>query len=48
MIKVAICDDDIAITGKIEGMLCSIAKRRFIQIDTEVFWKYHNSCYKAL
>lgn len=39
MIKVAICDDDMAITGKIEGMLCNIAKRRFIQIDIEVFWK---------
>lgn len=39
MIKVAICDDDIAITGKIENMLFGIAKRKFIQIDTEVFWK---------
>lgn len=39
MIKVAICDDDVATTGRIEGMLCSMAKGRFIQIDTEVFWK---------
>lgn len=38
MISVAICDDDIATTGKIENMLRSIAKRKFIQIETEVFW----------
>ena len=30
MINVAICDDDIATTGKIEGMLCKIAKKSFI------------------
>lgn len=39
MIKVAICDDDIAITGRIESMLSDIAKKQFIQLDTEVFWK---------
>ena len=39
MIKVAICDDDIATTGKIEDMLCRIAKRNFIPIETEVFWE---------
>lgn len=38
MIKIAICDDDVAITGKIEAMLCSIAKKNFIPIETEVFW----------
>jgi DNA-binding LytR/AlgR family response regulator len=38
MINVAICDDDIAITGKVEEMLCRIAKRRFIPVETEVFW----------
>ena len=27
MINVAICDDDIATTGKIEEMLCRIAKK---------------------
>lgn len=37
MINVAICDDDIAITGKVEEMLCRIAKRRFIPVETEVF-----------
>lgn len=39
MIKVAICDDDIAITGRIESMLSDIAKKQFIQLDTEIFWK---------
>ena len=47
MIKVAICDDDIATTGKIEDMLCRIAKRNFIPIETEVFWEgEHLSEYK--
>ena len=39
MINVAICDDVIATTGKIETMLQNIAKRNFIPIDTEVFWE---------
>lgn len=39
MIKVAICDDDVATTGRIESMLRSIAIGKFVQIDTEVFWK---------
>lgn len=39
MIKVAICDDDVATTGKIESMLYGIVKGKFIQIDIEVFWK---------
>ena len=39
MINVAICDDDIVLTGKIETMLQNIAKRSFIPIDTEVFWE---------
>lgn len=38
MINIAICDDDIVTTSKIENMLQNIAKRNFIQIDTEVFW----------
>ena len=38
MLKIAICDDDIAVTGKIEGMLCKIAKKSFIPTETEVFW----------
>lgn len=39
MIKVAVCDDDIATTGRIEDMLCRIAKRNYIPIETEVFWE---------
>lgn len=38
MINVAICDDDVAITGRIESMLCNIAKKKFIPVETEVFW----------
>lgn len=37
MINVAICDDDIAITGYIESMLRNIAKKNAIPIETEVF-----------
>lgn len=37
MINIAICDDDIVTTSKIENMLQNIAKRNFIQTDTEVF-----------
>ena len=39
MINVAICDDVVATTGKIETMLHNIAKRNFLQMDTEVFGK---------
>ena len=39
MIKVAICDDDIAVTGRLESMLHGIAEERFIPLDTDVFWK---------
>lgn len=38
MINVAICDDDIETTGRIEDMLCDIAKKNFILAETEVFW----------
>lgn len=39
MINVAICDDVVSTTGKIETMLQNIAKRNFMLIDTDVFWK---------
>lgn len=38
MINIAICDDDVAITGRLEIMLQEIARRNFVQIETEVFW----------
>lgn len=38
MISIAICDDDISITGRIEEMLQGIAKKNFITLETEVFW----------
>ena len=39
MINIAICDDVVATTGKIETMLQNIAKRNCIPIDTDVFWE---------
>ena len=39
MINVAICDDDISVAGRIERMLQNIAKRNFIDIDTEEDFK---------
>lgn len=38
MINVAICDDDVAITGRLETMLQEIARKKFVQIETEIFW----------
>lgn len=38
MINVAICDDEISITSRIENQLRDIANKNFIEIDTEVFW----------
>lgn len=38
MINVAICDDNIETTGKMDSILCSIAKKNFIPAETEVFW----------
>lgn len=38
MINIAICDDDIETTGRIDSALCSIAKKNFIPAEMEVFW----------
>ncbi|WP_027296049.1 LytR/AlgR family response regulator transcription factor [Robinsoniella sp. KNHs210] len=38
MLNIAICDDDILITGELDTMLQMISKRRFIDIETEVYW----------
>lgn len=38
MINVAICDDDVATTGKLETMLREIAGKNFVQMETEIFW----------
>lgn len=42
MMKVAICDDEIEITGSIERKLQSIANKNFINMNTEVFWDGYN------
>lgn len=38
LLNIAICDDDISITGKIEMLVREIAKRNLVEVDTEVFW----------
>lgn len=38
MINIAICDDDIETTGRIDSALCSIAKKNFVPAEMEVFW----------
>lgn len=49
MLNIAICDDDIQITGKIERLLQDIAKRNFV--DTEyrsiLEWKEFSRCYRS-
>lgn len=38
MLNIAICDDDIQTTGRMETMIRKIAKRNFTNAETEVFW----------
>lgn len=38
MIEIAICDDDVTITGKMDGFFCDYAKKNGVRIETEVFW----------
>lgn len=38
MLNIAVCDDDVQLTGKLERMLQGIAKRNFIAAEFEVFW----------
>ncbi len=38
MLNIAICDDNIYITGKMEMLIQNIARRNFVHIEIEVFW----------
>lgn len=38
MLNVAICDDDIRITGELEMLIQKIAKHNFVDVEIEVFW----------
>lgn len=38
MINIAICDDDIVATGKLDCMLQNIAKKYFVDLEIEVYW----------
>lgn len=38
MLNIAICDDEVAMTGRLETTLQEIARKNFTQIETEVFW----------
>lgn len=38
MLNIAICDDDIQTTGRMDMLLQEIAKRNFMDVEIEVFW----------
>lgn len=38
MLNMAICDDDIQTTGRMEMLIQKIAKRNFVDTEIEVFW----------
>ena len=38
MLDVAICDDDIQITGELEMLIQKIAKHNNVDVEIEVFW----------
>ena len=38
MLSIAICDDDIPLTGIMERLVEKIAKQNFVDTDIEVFW----------
>jgi len=38
MLNIAICDDDILMTERIEMMVQKISKQNFVDTDIEVFW----------
>lgn len=37
MLNIAICDDEISVTGKLDMLLEKIAKKNFIDIEVEVY-----------
>lgn len=42
MLNIAVCDDDVQTTGKIDMMLQKVAKQNFVDIDVEVYWNGKN------
>ncbi len=42
MLNIAVCDDDIQATGRMERMIQEIAKQNFVDIDIDVFWSGEN------
>lgn len=38
MLNIAICDDDIQTTGRMDMLLQEIAKQNFMDVEIEVFW----------
>lgn len=38
MLNIAICDDDVQTTGRLEMLIQQIANRNFVNIEVEVFW----------
>lgn len=45
MLKIAICDDDVAMTSSIEELLLNITKRQKIDADIEVFFDGSSLCH---
>lgn len=37
MLNIAICDDEISVTGKLDMLLEKIAKKNFVDIEVEVY-----------
>lgn len=42
MLKIAICDDDVQMTGRLEMQIQNIAKNNFVDADIEIFWNVGN------
>ena len=42
MLNVAICDDDIQVTGEMDTLILKVAKQLFIDVEIEVFWNGEN------
>lgn len=38
MLNIAICDDNVQTTGKLDRVIQKIAKKNFVEVEIEVFW----------
>lgn len=42
MLNIAICDDDIQVTGEMDTLILKVAKQMFVDVEVEVFWNGEN------